>query len=107
MATAYAVALMAAIVTTLAYLPVGALVAILAFGAFDIPLHSLLTFGGQIHIVAGLALWWGIAATARRKNQSNQRSPSRLRCPAAGKGKGGAIRVESAFGVRWPPRPTL
>ena len=59
--TACAVALMAAIVTTLAYLPVGALVAILAFGAFDIPLHSLLTFGGQVHIVAGLALWWGIA----------------------------------------------
>ena len=58
--TAYAVALMAAIVTTLAYIPVGALVAILAFGAFDVPLHSLLTLGGQIHIVAGLALWWGI-----------------------------------------------
>ena len=55
------VALMAAIVTTLAYIPVGALVAILAFGAFDVPLHSLLTFGGQIHIVAGLALCWGIA----------------------------------------------
>jgi hypothetical protein len=52
---------MAAIVTTLAYLPVGALVAILAFGAFDVPLHSLLTFRGHIHIVAGLALWWGIA----------------------------------------------
>src|SRR6185295_3881601 len=59
--TAYAVATMAAIVATLAYVPVGALVAILAFGAFDVPLHSLLTFGGQIHIVAGLALWWGIA----------------------------------------------
>ncbi len=57
----YLVALMAAIVTTLAFIPVGALVAILAFGAFDVPLHSLLTFGGQIHIVAGLALWWGIA----------------------------------------------
>jgi hypothetical protein len=56
-----AVALMAAIVATLAYVPVGALVAILAFGAFDVPLHSLLTFGGQIHIVAGLVLWWGIA----------------------------------------------
>jgi hypothetical protein len=59
--TPYAVALMAAIVATLAYIPVGALVAILAFGAFDVPLHSLLTVGGQIHIVAGLALWWGIA----------------------------------------------
>ena len=57
----YLVALMAAIVTTLAYIPVGALVALLAFGAFDVPLHSLLTFGGQIHIVVGLALWWGIA----------------------------------------------
>ena len=56
----YLVALMAAIVTTLAYIPVGALVAILAFGAFDVPLHSLLTFGGQIHIAAGLALCWGI-----------------------------------------------
>ena len=55
------VAVMAAIVTTLAYLPVGALVAIFAFGAFDVPLHSLLTFGGRIYIVAGLALWWGIA----------------------------------------------
>jgi len=40
--TAYAVATMAAIVATLAYVPVGALVAILAFGAFDVPLHSLL-----------------------------------------------------------------
>jgi hypothetical protein len=61
MVTAYTVALMAAIVTTLAYVPLGALVAILAFGTFDVPLHSLLTFGGQIHIVAGLVLWWGIA----------------------------------------------
>ena len=52
---------MAAIVATLAYVPVGALVALLAFGAFDVPLHSLLTAGGQIHIAAGLALWWGIA----------------------------------------------
>ena len=49
---------MAAIVATLAYMPVGALVALLAFWAFDVPLHSLLTFGGQIPIVAGLALWW-------------------------------------------------
>jgi hypothetical protein len=46
MVTAYTVALMAVIVTTLAYVPLGALVAILAFGAFDVPLHSLLTFGG-------------------------------------------------------------
>ena len=52
---------MAAIVATLIYIPVGALVAILAFGAFDVSLRSLLTFGGQIHIVAGLLLWWGIA----------------------------------------------
>jgi hypothetical protein len=55
------IALMAAIVTTLVYVPVGALVAVLAFGAFGVPLHSLLSFGGDIHIVAGLALWWGIA----------------------------------------------
>ncbi len=58
---AYEAALMAAIVTTLLYVPVGALVAVVAFGAFDVPLHSLLTFGGHTHIVAGLALWWGIA----------------------------------------------
>jgi hypothetical protein len=61
MVTAPALALMAAIVATLAYLPIGALIAIVAFAAFDVPLHSLLTFGGQIHIVAGVALWWGIA----------------------------------------------
>jgi hypothetical protein len=58
---AYEVALMAAIVTTLVYIPVGALVAVLAFAAFDVPLYSLLSFGGHIHIVAGLALWWGIS----------------------------------------------
>ncbi len=58
---AYEGALMAAIVTTLVYVPVGALVAVVAFLAFDVPLHSLLSFGGHTHIVAGLALWWGIA----------------------------------------------
>jgi Na+-driven multidrug efflux pump len=51
---------MAAIVATLAYIPVGALVAIVAFAAFDVPLHSLLTLGGEIHALAGLALWWVI-----------------------------------------------
>jgi hypothetical protein len=51
---------MAAIVTTLAYIPVGALFAILAFAALDVPLQSLLTFGGHVEILAGLALWWGI-----------------------------------------------
>lgn len=56
----YLVVVMAAIVATLAYVPVGALVALVAFGAFDVPLHSLLTFGGQIPVVAGLALWWGV-----------------------------------------------
>jgi hypothetical protein len=52
--------LMAAIVATLAYIPIGAFVAIVAFGAFDVPLHSLLTFGGQIHAAAGLVAWWVI-----------------------------------------------
>ena len=51
---------MAAIVATLAYMPVGALVALLAFWAFDVPLHSLLTLGGQLHVAAGLVIWWGI-----------------------------------------------
>jgi hypothetical protein len=53
-------AVMAAIVTTLVYIPVGALMAILAFAALDVPLYSLLTFGGHIHLAPGLALWWGI-----------------------------------------------
>ena len=61
---------MAAIVTTLAYIPVGALVALLAFGAFDVPLHSLLTFGGQI-----------------------------LRCRAAGRGKQRRTRTHKLLGV--------
>ena len=49
---------MAAIVTTLAYVPMGALVAMLAFALFGVALDSLLTLGGHIHVIAGLALWW-------------------------------------------------
>jgi hypothetical protein len=56
---AYA-ASMAAIVATLAYLPVAGVVAILTFG-FDVPLHNLLTFRGHVPVPLGLALWWVIA----------------------------------------------
>ena len=52
---------MGTIVTTLLYLPLGVLAATLAFAAFDVPLHSLVTFGGSMNMLAGLALWWAIA----------------------------------------------
>ena len=50
---------MAAIVTTALYVPVGALIAA-GFLALGKPLASLVTFGGFLPEVGGLAAWWGI-----------------------------------------------
>lgn len=51
------VAVMAAIVATLAYLPLGVLLA-LTLRLFGIPLDALLTFGGALNAVLGLLAWW-------------------------------------------------
>lgn len=49
---------MAAIVTTALFVPVGALAALLAFGLFGVSLRALVTFGGWLPAVPGLAAWW-------------------------------------------------
>ena len=50
---------MAAIVTTALYVPAGALIA-LPFLAAGVSLESVVSFGGLLPAVGGLAAWWGI-----------------------------------------------
>ena len=50
---------MATIVTTMLYVPAAALLAA-AFVVAGVPVWSLVTFGGELHPVAGLAAWWAI-----------------------------------------------
>jgi hypothetical protein len=50
--------LMAAIVATLLFLPVGALLAFLCFGLLGISLHAFVTFGGTLSVFQGLLAWW-------------------------------------------------
>lgn len=47
----------AAVVAT-TWLPLVALVAGLAIVLLDVPILTLMTFGGRIHAAAGLLLWW-------------------------------------------------
>jgi hypothetical protein len=48
---------MAAIVTTLLWLPLGAMLAGVLF-VFGTSLHAFVTFGGAIGGVAGVVTWW-------------------------------------------------
>ena len=48
---------MAAIVATLAYFPVGLLLA-LALRIAGVSVHAWLTFGGALHAFLGLVAWW-------------------------------------------------
>lgn len=57
-------ATMAAIVATMLCLPLGALLASLAYFAFGVPLMDVLTFGGTLNVFAGLAAWWAVAFLA-------------------------------------------
>ena len=50
---------MAAIVTTALYLPLGGLLALLALAA-GVSLQSFVTFGGELTALQGLLAWWGI-----------------------------------------------
>ena len=52
---------MAAIVTTMLWLPAGALLALLAYGLFGVPLNAFLTFGEAMHPALGLVAWWAIS----------------------------------------------
>lgn len=52
---------MAAIVTTMLWLPFGALLALLAYGFLDVSLDAFLTLGHSLpHASVGLVAWWAI-----------------------------------------------
>ena len=53
-------AVMAAIVATMLYLPLGATLA-LGLRLFGVSLYAFVTFGGALNTLAGLAAWWLIA----------------------------------------------
>ena len=51
------VAVMAGVVATLVYFPLGVALALL-LPPLGITFDALLTFGGAVHFVLGLLLWW-------------------------------------------------
>ena len=55
---------MAAIVATLLWLPVGALLAWLSFGILDISPHAFVTFGDALNRFQGLLAWWAFGFLA-------------------------------------------
>ena len=50
-------AVMAAVVATLAYFPLGIAVGLTLY-AFDVPPDTVLTFGGALNTIFGLVAWW-------------------------------------------------
>ena len=54
------VAVMAAVVACLVYLPAGLLVTLVA-RAFGVSFDALVTFGDAVHALPGLILWWCLA----------------------------------------------
>jgi hypothetical protein len=55
------IAVMAAIVTTLLCVPVGALLAFLSAVLLGVSVHSFVTFGERFNAVGGLFVWWAVA----------------------------------------------
>jgi len=53
--------LMAAIVATLIYVPLGVLLALAAYVVLGVPLHAFVTFGGAANTLFGLLAWWAVA----------------------------------------------
>lgn len=53
-------AVMAAIVATLLYPPVGIALGLL-LGLFGVPLDAVVTFGGAVNTYAGMLAWWLVA----------------------------------------------
>jgi hypothetical protein len=52
------VLLMAAITTTLLWLPVGALLGLVCFALLGISFHAFLTFADTVNGFQGLLVWW-------------------------------------------------
>ena len=61
--TALQLSVMAAVVATLAYIPLCLLLAVVV-PLFGFSFDALLTFGGALHTVLGLAAWWLIVFVA-------------------------------------------
>lgn len=55
---------MAAITATLMCLPVGAVLALLAYAVLGISFHAFLTFAGALNNFAGVLAWWALAFLA-------------------------------------------
>jgi hypothetical protein len=55
---------MAGIVASLLLLPVGALLALLAFGVLGVTLAGFVSFGGALNAFTGLLAWWALAFAA-------------------------------------------
>lgn len=55
---------MAAIAATLMCLPVGALLALLAYAVLGISFHAFLTFAGALNNFTGVLAWWALAFLA-------------------------------------------
>jgi hypothetical protein len=49
---------MAALVTTMLYVPVGAVLGVLSFALLGTSPHEFITFGESFNAFGGLALWW-------------------------------------------------
>ena len=51
---------MAAIVDTALYVPVGGLLVLVAFAFFGVSPRAFVTFGGELPAFDGLVVWWGV-----------------------------------------------
>lgn len=55
---------MAAIVATLLFLPVGAVLALSLFAVLGVSFRGFVTFGGALNDFAGVLAWWTLAFLA-------------------------------------------
>ena len=51
---------MAVIVTTMLFLPVGAALAVMSFAVLGVSLRAFVTFGGSLTAFGGLLAWWAL-----------------------------------------------
>jgi len=51
---------MAAIVDSVLFVPLGGILALLSFGLLGVPLQSFVTLGGFVPAAEGLVIWWAI-----------------------------------------------